>query len=74
MADWSSLLQDLVISIAERQLVSLEDFVSFGAVCKSWSLAAHAYAAVSQFVTSKGRMTQVPGGLLKYAKETASHS
>lgn len=56
IADWSSLLQDLVISIAERQLVSLEDFVSFGAVCKSWSLAAT--FAAENFT---GRLTrQVP--------------
>lgn len=56
IADWSSLLQDLVISIAERQLVSLEDFVAFGAVCKSWSLAAT--FAAENFT---GRLTrQVP--------------
>ncbi|XP_070677956.1 F-box protein At2g26160-like [Malus domestica] len=39
MVDWSSLPQELVIFIASR-IALMEDFVVFGAVCKSWRWAA----------------------------------
>ncbi|KAL6219181.1 hypothetical protein ACLB2K_012387 [Fragaria x ananassa] len=35
----ANLPQDLLVSIAQR-VVSFEDFIHFGAVCKSWSSAA----------------------------------
>ncbi|XP_004300850.1 PREDICTED: F-box protein SKIP23-like [Fragaria vesca subsp. vesca] len=37
-ANWSDLPQDLVLSIA-RRIGSAQDFVTFGAVCKTWSRA-----------------------------------
>ncbi|ONH92703.1 hypothetical protein PRUPE_8G190800 [Prunus persica] len=39
VADWSGLPQELVVSIA-KQIAFLEDFIAFGAVCKSWRSAA----------------------------------
>ncbi|XP_062021315.1 uncharacterized protein LOC133737850 [Rosa rugosa] len=39
--DWSTdIPRDLVLCFANRLMVSLEDFIAFGAVCKSWSSAA----------------------------------
>ncbi|KAL6177359.1 hypothetical protein ACLB2K_048885 [Fragaria x ananassa] len=37
-ANWSDLPQDLVLSIA-RRIGSAQDFVTFGAVCKTWTRA-----------------------------------
>ncbi|XP_062028896.1 putative F-box protein At3g25750 [Rosa rugosa] len=39
MADWSDLPQDLVVCICQR-MDSMQDFITFGAVCKTWSSAA----------------------------------
>ncbi|PRQ59687.1 hypothetical protein RchiOBHm_Chr1g0372911 [Rosa chinensis] len=69
--DWSTdIPRELVLCFANRLMVSLEDFIAFGAVCKSWSSAAmeakENYLASISTSTSTGTITSTGLRLLAY--------
>lgn len=46
--DWALLPRDLLISVLERLVVEVSDYVHFAAVCKDWLSAARDYQAAKR--------------------------
>ncbi|XP_028954759.1 F-box protein SKIP23-like isoform X2 [Malus domestica] len=68
MADWAGLPRELILSLAER-MGSLEEFIVFGAVCKSWRSVA---TKENYFTCELGPKHQVPLLILPQEKGAAT--
>ncbi|CAN6685743.1 unnamed protein product [Malus baccata var. baccata] len=68
MVDWAGLPRELIFSLAER-MRSLEEFIVFGAVCKSWRSVA---TKENYFTKELGPKHQVPLLILPQEKGAAT--